>query len=278
MDPRKNDVTASSISRYRLDDLRRLATSLTASLGVAPPRASAMATHLLWFDAAGASSHGISTLPGWLERIERKEIDPSATGRASLEHAGTAIFDAQFGLPPLTLETAAGIASEKARDVGIGVVRVRHIGPMGSPAPIAAGLAIGPFATLIVGPSPSISLALPTVEGLPAIYDTDLAKELGENASPSEEWLHGFAPWVASLAGQDDWIVLAISINALESLASFHERSSKLLESNPLGPRILANRRQEARERGVFVSPDTLAALKNWAGRANLPWPTVFGS
>ena len=132
-------------TRYRLDDLRRLATSLARGPGRRPARASSLATHLLWFDAAGASSHGIATLPTWLDRIDRKEIDPVAEGRARLEHSGTAVFDAQNGLAPLALARAAGIASEKARDVGVGIVRVRNLGPSGPAAPVAADLAIGPF-------------------------------------------------------------------------------------------------------------------------------------
>ena len=131
-------MTASPTTRYRLDDLRRLATALGSSLGVSPPRASALATHLLWFDAAGASPFGMASLPGWLGRIEAGEVDPVSPGRAVLEHAGTAVFDAQGGLPPLALETAAGIASEKARDVGVGLVRVRNIGPTGPSAPVAS--------------------------------------------------------------------------------------------------------------------------------------------
>jgi hypothetical protein len=275
-------VTASPSTRYRLDDLRRLATDLASSLGVAPARASALATHLLWFDAAGASSHGIGTLPTWLERIESKEIDPLAHGRAVLEHAGTAVFDAHRGLPHLALDTAARIASEKARDVGIGIVRVRTIGPTGPAAPVAAGLAIGPFVAIIAGPSPSLTLAMPTPDGLPAIYDSELTNEAGFSASPPEGWLGTFAPWISTVAGDDGWMILAFSVPALESLSTFHERISRTPRSSvdgrgALWPETLATRRLEARERGVSLDPTATAALKGWAGRANVLWPSEFG-
>jgi LDH2 family malate/lactate/ureidoglycolate dehydrogenase len=275
-------VTASLSSRYRLDDLRRLATGLTSSLGVTPPRASALATHLLWFDAAGASSYGIATLPSWLDRLESKQIDPTAQGKVVLEHSGTAVFDAQQGLPQLALEAAAGIASEKARDVGIGIVRVRNIGPTGPSAPIAAGLAIGPFVAMIAGPSPSLAMALPTPEGLPAVFDSDLEREGGASPAPPEEWLSTFGPWISTVAGEEGWLILAFSVPAMESLSAFHERASRATCASadgrgPLAPETLASRRREAREHGVQVAPASMARLKEWAGRANVAWPAGSG-
>jgi LDH2 family malate/lactate/ureidoglycolate dehydrogenase len=271
------------LTRYRLDDLRRLATGLCSSLGVAPARASALATHLLWFDAASASSHGIATLPTWIDRIESRQIDPLAQGRAVLEHAGTAVFDAQQGLPPLALEAAAGIASEKARDVGIGIVRIKNIGPTGPAAPLAAGLAVGPFVTIIAGPSPSLAVALPTPEGLPAIFDSELATEAGHSLAPTEGWLGAFAPWISTVAGGGGWMILALSIPAMESLSAFHERTAStprppLELRRALWPEKLAIRRQEAREHGVPLSQTATVELKEWAARANVPWPAEFGA
>jgi hypothetical protein len=258
-----------------------MATELISGIGVAPARASAMATHLLWFDAAGASSHGIATLPSWLGRIDRQEIDPTTRGKVILEHSGTAVFDAQQGLPPLALETAAGIASEKARDVGVGVVRVRNIGPTGPTAPVASGLAIGPFVAMIAGPSPSFAMALPTAEGLPAIYDSGLAGgiEPGKKAAlPPEGWLRAFAPWVSTLAGGEGFLIVALSVPSMESLTAFHERADQVPRSavespSQFWPEALEARRRQARELGVTLDPTSTAMLREWAGRFNVPWP-----
>jgi LDH2 family malate/lactate/ureidoglycolate dehydrogenase len=261
---------------YRLDDLRRLASSLAAAVGVVPARASALATHLLWFDAAGASSHGIATLSDWLQRIDGKEIDPVAPGRAGHEHAGTAVFDAQNGLAPLALETAAGIASEKARDVGVGIVRVRNLGHSGPTAPIAASLAIGPFAAMIAGPGPSLSVALPMPEGLPAVYDSTM----GEEFDPSNSgWLRSWSPWISAFSGGEGWLILALAVSAMEPLTSFHERvASSFAHANQgagvLSPEAWEARRREARERGVSLDPAAIQALRGWADRLGVPWPT----
>ncbi|MBX6314493.1 MAG: Ldh family oxidoreductase, partial [Isosphaeraceae bacterium] len=140
--------------RFRLDDLRHLAAALGAGVGLAPSRAAALATHLLWFDAAGAASFGIATLPDWLERIAARQVDPRAEGTIGLERAGTANLDGQNGVGPLILARAASLAAEKARDVGVGLVRVTGLGPTGPAAPAAAEIAIGPEAAALIGPGP----------------------------------------------------------------------------------------------------------------------------
>ena len=263
-------MTESRLTRHRLDDLRRLATDLASRVDVLPARASALATYLLWFDAAGASSHGIATLPDWLDRIERKEIDAKAEGRAGFEHSGTALFDAKNGLGPLALQAAAGVAAEKARDVGVGLVRVRNVGPTGPAGPIASGLAIGPFVALVVGPGPSLAIAAPTAEGLPALHDSALS---GEGAD-----LGDYGPWVSSIVGGDGWLILAVSVPALEALGTFHERVGEALGltargSGPLRPGALEASRREARERGVTIEPEAEVRLARWAERLGVAWP-----
>ena len=265
----------SATNRYRLDDLRRLATELTSKLGVAPARASALATHLLWFDAAGASSHGISTLPDWLDRISSKEIDPVAQGRAILERSATAVFDAQRGLGPLALATAAGIASEKARDVGVGIVRVKNVGPTGPASPLASGLAVGPFLASLSGPGPSLAMALPTREGLPVVYDSELE---GSPARPPEGWLGASSRWIGALTGEDGWLIVALSIPSMEPLSSFHDRVNVSDEGRGmLGPSTLEVRRRSARESGVSIDPAAMNRLREWAGRSSVAWPKDFG-
>ncbi len=269
-------ATAGASTRYRLDDLRRLTASLAAGLGMDPARASALVTHLLWFDAAGASSHGIASLPAWLDRISRREIDPVAEGRVRLEHSGTAVFDAGNGLPPLALERAAGIASEKARELGLGIVRVENVGRTGPAAPIVAGLAIGPFVAAIAGPGGSIAVAMPMPEGLPAVYDSALEGEF--RSQMGDAW----SPWISAFTGGDGWAILALAVPAMEPLTSFQDRVGQLFRDAAAGRgRLLPGRweahRIEARERGVSVDEASAAALRGWADRLNVAWPASIG-
>lgn len=200
------------------------------------------------------------------------------------EHAGTAVFDAQQGLPPLALETAGRIALEKARDVGIGIVRVRNIGPTGPAAPVVSGLAIGPFVAMIAGPSPSLALALPMPEGPPALYDSGLENLVGSGTSPAppEGWAGVLAPWISTVSGGDGWLILSLSVPAFESLTSFHERAARAPRPpvegrTTLWPDVQERRRLEARELGVPLDPATIASLKEWAERTNAPWPDECG-
>ncbi len=267
-------MTANSSASYRLDDLRRLVTSLATQAGLTSTRASAFATHLLWFDAIGAFSHGIASLPAWLARIESREIDPVALGRVTMEKAGTAVFDAARGLPPLALEAAATIAAEKAREIGIGLVRIKNLGPAGPTAPIVSGLAAGPFAVAITGPGPSLAIAIPYPENLPVIFDSALGHRKPDEA------LGDLGPLVGIMAGPNDWVVLVSSIAATESLAGFHERVSASSvagpgQGGPLWPEGLEASRRQARERGISLLDEATDSLRTLADRWNVPWPAA---
>lgn len=263
--------------RFRLDDLRRLATALLAKQGVAPARASALATHLLWFDAAGVASLGIEALPDWLERLESGQVDPRAEGRVVLERSGTAVLDGQNGLPPLVLARAAEIASEKAREIGLGLVRVTGIGPAGSAAPVAAELAVGPFAAFLLGPGPSWSLALPSEDGLPAVFDAALAPA-GSRAKGPPPWLDGLGAWAGLLVPDGGWLIAAVAVPALEPLATFQERVSAGAirdedGAGRLAPKPWEDRRREARERGVPIALAVWKKWKRWADRFEVELP-----
>jgi LDH2 family malate/lactate/ureidoglycolate dehydrogenase len=267
------------VLRYRLDDLRRLASALLAKVGVAPARASALATHLLWFDAAGVASFGIETLPAWLERLDSGQVDPVAEGRVTMERAATAAFDGQNGLPPLVLARAAGLAAEKARELGLGLVRVDQVGPMGPAAAVAADLAIGPFAAFFLGPGPSWALALPSEEGLPAVYDTALegGKSPGgaRSSGPSPDRI---VPWAHLLVPEGGWLVGAVAVTAIEPLATLQERVGAEVKRGGEGPgRLLPTswegRRREAREHGVPIFNAAWKKLKRWADRFEVETP-----
>jgi hypothetical protein len=253
--------------------MRRFATDLVSGLGVAPSRAWALASHLLWFDAAGASSFGIATLPRWLERIEGREFDLAAEGKVMTERNGTAVLDGQNGLPPLILERAAGLAVEKAREAGVGLVRVAHLGPTGPAAFVAAELAIGPQAALILGPGPSWSLAMPSDRGLPAVYDSSLhVAERAHHSPPA--WRDGVGPWAAVLVPDEGWLIAAVAIAAWEPLLAFHSRVKEALGDQEGGPRpgqllpeAWETHRRDIREHGVPVPAAVRNQLLPWAER-----------
>ena len=241
------------IHRFAYDDLRRFAVALGTAAGLAPARSGAMAAHLLWFDAAGAPSLGIATLDTWLTSIDERRVDASATGRITGERSAAADLDGENGLPLLVLERAAEVAVEKARDSGVGLVRVVGIAPAASAAPIAAGIAIGPMTAWVLGPGGAWSLALPTAAGLPLVVDPGLpaaeARASGKPASadpaggrasaqtrarapasrrpertPAPDFPEGMRLAAEVLVPEGGWLVAALAGTGPDSLSAWHER------------------------------------------------------
>lgn len=259
-------------SRYRLDDLRRFAGALLTAAGVAPARGSALAAHLLFHDAAAHSAFGLAALAGWLERIETRVVDPGAEGRVTGEMTGTAVFDGQNGIPPLLLARAAELAAEKAREAGIGLVRVVHVGPSGPVAAIAADLAVGPYVGAVVGHTGTWALALPSDEGLPVVCDSTLGRG-APAAFPAS-----CVPWAPATLPEHGWFVLAVAVAALEPLATYHERVAEWLRAQPeptgtLLPGPWEQCRRHAREHGVHVENAVWENLESWAERYRVAIP-----
>lgn len=262
--------------RFRIDDLRRFAAGLAASVGLAPTRAAAFATHLLWHDAAGASQLGLATLPAWLERLARGEFDLATEGRVVSEQAGSLVLDAQAGLPPLLLARAAAIAQQKARDVGVSLVRLTHMAPLDSAAEVAAGVALGPQIAFAIGPHRAWTIAVPSAEGLPLVFDSGFGP-LQTKPLPGTGFEAALAPW-SLLAPDGGWLVGVMLVNVLESLAAFHERVTAALKADGacrwvLKPHAWEAYRNEVRQLGVLVSETTRHELEQWAVKFGFELP-----
>lgn len=296
-------MSAAVLHRYRFDDLRRFAAALGAATGLPAPGAMNLAAHLLWFDAAGAPSLGIATLPSWLEAIDRRQVDPTKTGRVVHELTALAVYDGENGPAPLVLERAAEVAVAKARESAVGLVRVAGARSLRSSAPVAAGIAIGPMAGWVIGPDRCWSMALPSQGGLPLVVDSGLsAAEAGEDLGPrgtagrrgaaapkssatgrdgpppASSLLEGL--WLASevLLPAGSWLVAAVAIPALESFATFHERLGTVVGATAPAPgRLLPDaweaRRQEVRRDGVVIEPAPWKSLAHWARRLSVDVP-----
>ncbi len=295
-------MSTATIPRFGFDDLRRFAAALGIGSGLAPARALAMASHLLWFDAAGAANLGIASLTNWLDLIEEGQVDPKAMGRVVGERSAMAIFDGENGLPPLLLERAAELAVEKARETAVGLVRVDHVRPIRSAAAVAAGIALGPMAGLVFGPNRLWSTALASEAGLPIVIDSGLAdcgvagkvhesrtsRKSAKNALPRRG---GSAPgfdrlealWLGAevFRPADSWILAAVSVTAWEPLTAFHERVAAALPDlaeipGRLVPGLWDTQRREVHERGIEVPASAWKSLSQWARRLAVEIPSPF--
>lgn len=277
----------SAAPRFRPDDLRRLAVDLGAAAGLVRADAAALAAHLLWHDTAGFPAFGLTTLPDWLERLAAGRVRPSGAARVVRETATTTVLDAQGALGPLALAQGAGMAAQKARELGLGLTRLANLDLGGPAAAVAARLAVGPMAALAIGPGPSWTVALPMDGELPLVHDTDLAAA-APGVSPAGRRKNASVPpppaWLAALAPPPGgWLVAALAISALEPLTAFHERLAASLPAadapGVLRPDRWEARRREAREGGLSLDGSALAALRAHAERlgADFPEPLTGG-
>jgi LDH2 family malate/lactate/ureidoglycolate dehydrogenase len=292
-------VTIAASSRFGFDDLRRFATALGTGCGLTPSQALALASHLLWYDGAGAAGLGIASLTEWLESVVKGQVDPKSIGRLAGERPASTIFDGQNGLPPLILERAAEVAVEKARETAVGLVRVDHLRPVPSAAAVAAGIALGPVAGLILGPSQLCSMALPSEAGLPVVIDSGLARavdagKLHPNRPSGRAAKRPLARIRGPVTGfdraeffgigsevfrpPDSWIIAAVSVIAWEPLLAFQERLAAALPDEDeapgwLIPRAWDARRRAAHEEGIAVPAPAWKSLNQWARRLDIEIP-----
>jgi LDH2 family malate/lactate/ureidoglycolate dehydrogenase len=276
-----NQVEA--LSHYRVDELRRFVVAVGVASGVPPLRAAAFASYLLWFDTAGFRVYGVNSLPDWLARVDHGELDALSEGKIETEHPGTVVLEATRGLPPLILTRAAGLAMEKARDVGIALVRVKGLAACGPFAPVVAEMAIGPEIGAIIGPDARLTVAIPSPEGLPVVIDNTLAQPASivqrsdGKAEDPLRLLAGRLPWALFAPGEGVHVV-AVAIKAFESLATFHDRVGAALreqsEANGvLMPASWDTRRREAREHGIAIDRAALDKLGVIAAKLDIALP-----
>ncbi len=277
-------MSAAVSHRYGFDELRRFAAAIGTAAGLAPPRSLALASHLLWFDAAGAPSLGIATLPTWLEAIERGDVDPRVTGRVISERTALAVFDGENGLPPLVLERAGELAVEAAREAAVGLVRVVGVGPVRSAAPVAAMIATGPTAGWVLGPDRCWSMALPSQGGLPLVVDSGLSADADDSGPiPASSLLEGFWLGIEALIAEGGWLVAAVSLPALAAPAADLERWAAGSRGMSPGPgRLLPDewepRRRSVRQSGVAIEPAAWKSLAHRAHRLSVETPEPLAS
>ncbi len=244
------------------------------------------------------------SIHGW-SRSRQARSNPSAPGRVASERTSLAELDGENGIPPLILERAAELAVEKARESGVGLVRITGIRPVMSAAPIAAGIAIGPMAGWVLGPGSAWSLALPTAAGLPLVVNPTLpmaaasgkpdpsARTGGRPAASSRpmagrrdegipapalpQGLGLAAEWLVPAGG---WLVGALSNSQAGSHSAAHDRVTAAVGQLAAAPsvRMLAPDDWEADRRrlwheGLEVSPAAWKSLVHRAHRLAIDVP-----
>ena len=220
--------------------------------------------------------------PDCLERIEPGPSTPRPKGRSISERRRTAVFDGRSGRPLARARPCRGPGRRKrlANRRGPGAGRERRA-TTGSAAGVAAEMAVGPVAALILGPGALVGGG-PSDRGgaarrlRPALRLNWEARRDGRtprrSARPARPSHRRSPPGPPVLAPDDGWLVAAVSVTAMESLSTFHERVADTLHGldeadGRLLPVPWEARRREAREHGR-ARPTPRPGRRSGLGRA----------
>ena len=108
-------------------DLQRFASALFAAAGVAPPMADEWAKSLVWANLRGVDSHGVLRIPGYIERLKTKAINPAPDMRVEQRSGAVAVLEADRAPGAVAMAKAMDEAVARAREVHVGWCAARNI-------------------------------------------------------------------------------------------------------------------------------------------------------
>lgn len=114
------------MKRFRRCDLQRIAEQLAVHAGVAGEDAKIFANVLIDADVRGTSTHGLSRLGIYLERIGRGLIDPKATLTIERSHGSVLSVDAGNGLGQVQAMKTLSLLKPLARTNGVAAATIRN--------------------------------------------------------------------------------------------------------------------------------------------------------
>jgi LDH2 family malate/lactate/ureidoglycolate dehydrogenase len=114
------------MKRFRRCDLQRIAEQLVVRAGVTDEDAKIFANVLIDADVHGTSTHGLSRLGIYLERIGRGLIDPKATLTVEHSHGSVLAIDAKNGLGQVQAMKTLSLLTPLARSNGVAAATVRN--------------------------------------------------------------------------------------------------------------------------------------------------------
>lgn len=127
-------MSDAALRRCRADALHDFIADVLAAVDTPDDIAADVAAHLVRAHLAGRSSHGLTRLAGYIERLDQGRVVPSARPRWVRDDGATGLLDAQRGWGHHAVARAVEWGVERAREHGIAAVAVAqtpHIGRLG---------------------------------------------------------------------------------------------------------------------------------------------------
>ncbi len=108
------------------DALSALVARLFSAAGIPQGAARTAADALVEADLEGVASHGVMLVDMYLDRIRKGSVSAEQAGVIVSDQGAAVVLDARNALGQLTGDQAIGIAVDRARRFGVGIVAVRH--------------------------------------------------------------------------------------------------------------------------------------------------------
>jgi LDH2 family malate/lactate/ureidoglycolate dehydrogenase len=119
------------VPRFAYDDLVSLGERILMAAGVPSADASLVAGMLVGADLRGYAGHGLSHIHSYIERIRKGLIQLDAKPETVREGKSSAVIDGRFYIGQVVAYRGMGLAIEKAKEHGVGIVLIRHAGHVG---------------------------------------------------------------------------------------------------------------------------------------------------
>jgi ureidoglycolate dehydrogenase (NAD+) len=108
-------------------DLERFASALFQAAGVVPSMADEWAKSLVWANLRGVDSHGVLRIPGYIERLKTKAINPTPDMRVEKRAGAIALLEADRAPGAVAMTMAMAEAIARAREAHVGWCAARNI-------------------------------------------------------------------------------------------------------------------------------------------------------
>ncbi|MEX2452064.1 MAG: Ldh family oxidoreductase [Rhodospirillales bacterium] len=113
------------------EKLQTIAKRLLEGAGVSPDEAAIVARHSIGANLAGHDSHGIISIPTYIQRMKDGHIVPGAPFEIERESATTTVINGNWGLGYVVSERAMALTIEKARTQNVAATTIyqqSHVG------------------------------------------------------------------------------------------------------------------------------------------------------
>src|SRR5499426_1781756 len=134
-------------------DLQHFARALFEAAGVAPPMADQWAKSLVWANLRGVDSHGVLRIPGYIERLKTKAINPTPNMRVEKRDGAIALLEADRAPGAVAMGLAMAEAIARARESHVGWCAARNITHAGAVGYLALQAANAGMAGIVMSAS-----------------------------------------------------------------------------------------------------------------------------